>query len=435
MSAQPNLLPPLREDVEPVARRGAALGIIAGLILVAGAAGLAWQRMHPAQEAATRPTRTAIVTRGTLPITARIAGSTSAWRFANITAPKLTVPENDRPMTLLMLAQSGSLVKQGQIIARFDPQSTADHLDDTRDGLHLRRNTLAKVYAQLDLQVEILVQNLRKAKSKLDRARLDLRTIAVRSQIQVAKFQLAVEESQAEYDALQTDLPLQIMSQASFLRIHEISTEIEQVHVDRHQRDMDKLTLHAPVDGMVVLREMHRPGGDQATYAVGDRLSPGGLLMQVVDQRTMQVEGLINQAEYSQFRIGQPATIRLDAYPETQFRGRVYAIGALATAPGRQGAWLRTIPLCVRIDNPDWRILPDLTAAADVTLDSVENALIVPAEALSKDNGQTFIHVQKGDAVERRAVTGARIHGARAALLEGVNEGEIVVLDASLASH
>lgn len=431
MSAQPDLLPPLTEDAQTPAKRSTALGIIAGLILVAGSAGLAWQRTHPAQQAAVRPVRTAIVKRGTLPITALIGGSTSARRFANITAPKLTVPENDRPMTLMMLAESGSRVRQGQIIARFDPQSTADHLDDTQDGLHLRKNTLAKVRADLDLQVEILVQNLRKAKSKLDRARLDQRTIAVRSQIQVAKFQIAVDEALSEYDALQTDLPLQIASQTSLLRIYELNAEIEQIHVDRHQRDMDKLTLHAPTEGMVVVRQMHRHGGEDVTYAVGDRLSPGSLLMQVVDQRSMQVESLVNQAEYGQFRIGQHARIRLDAYPEAEYQGRVYAIGSMATAPGRQGAWLRTIPVRLQIDNPDSRTLPDLSASAEVMVDKVENALLVPAEALLEENGQTFVHVQKGDSVERRAVTGARIHGAHASVLDGINEGEIVVLDQS----
>jgi hypothetical protein len=151
--------------------------------------------------------------------------------------------------------------------------------------------------------------------------------------------------------------------------------------------------------------------------------------MQVVDQRSMQVEGLINQAEYSQFRIGQPAKIRLDAYPDAVFDGRVYAIGSMATAPGRQGAWLRTIPLRVQIDNQDPRILPDLTASAEVIVDQVEDALLVPAAALIEENGQTFVQVQKGDTVERRAVTGARIHGSRAALLDGVSEGEVVVLD------
>jgi len=429
MSAKPDLLPPLPEEAQTPARRGMAMGFIAGLILVAGAAGLAWQRAHPARQAAARPVRTAIVTRGTLPITARIGGSTSARNFANITAPKLTVPESDRPMTLMMLAESGTRVRQGQIIAQFDPQSTADHLDDTRDGLHLRKNTLEKVRANLDLQVEVLVQNLRTAKSKLDKARLDQRTSAVRSQIQVAKFQIAVDEAQAEYDALQTDLPLQIASQTALLRIYELTTEIEQIHVDRHQRDMDKLTLHAPTQGMVVVRQMYRHGGENVTYAVGDRLSPGALLMQVVDQRTMQVESLVNQAEYGQFRIGQHAKIRLDAYPEAEYQGRVYSIGSLATSPGRQSAWLRTIPVRLQIDNPDARALPDLSASAEVLVDQVENALIVPAEALTEENGRTFVQVQKGDTVERRAVTGARIHGARAALLEGVSEGDVVVLD------
>jgi HlyD family secretion protein len=158
-------------------------------------------------------------------------------------------------------------------------------------------------------------------------------------------------------------------------------------------------------------------------------MAPGSLFMQVVDTSTMQVEGLINQADAGQFRIGQSATIRLDAYPGAEYKGRVYSIGALATPPGRQGPWLRTIPIKVQIEDAGTEVLPDLTASAEVIVEQVQDTLLVPAEALIQENGQTFVQVQKPEGVERRAVTPTRVHGSHAALASGVNEGEVVVLE------
>jgi HlyD family secretion protein len=320
-------------------------------------------------------------------------------------------------------------VRKGDVIAAFDPQAVKDHLDDTRDALHDRSNMLARKKTLLDLEVENLTQQLRKAKAKMDKARLDLGTIPVRSGIKAETLRIAAALAEDEFNALEAELPLRIQSQAASLRISELNEEMEQLHVERHEQDLAHLTIHAPNDGTVVVQTMRRSMGEQVTLGVGDRVTPGALLMRVVDSSRMQVEGLINQAECGNFRIGQEAIVRVDAYPEAVFRGRVYAIGAMASNPGRQQYFLRTIPIRVEILDGDSRLLPDLSASADVLVEKAANVLLAPAQALHEENGQTVVYLQKPDGVERRPVVKARVHGSQAALLEGVEAGDVVVID------
>jgi hypothetical protein len=214
------------------------------------------------------------------------------------------------------------------------------------------------------------------------------------------------------------------------MRITEISRILEDQHVERHREDLSRLTLTAPAGGMVVIQTMHRHGGDQVTYSVGDRLSPGALFMRIADRETMQVEGTVNQTEIGHFRIGQEAIVRLDAYPDAAYRGKVTAIGALATAPGRSANYyLRSVPIRVQILDADHRVLPDLSASAEILVDKAEDVLLAPAGAVRQEDGQTFVYVKNGENLEKRPVTIGPAQGAQVALTSGVSEGDVLVIN------
>jgi len=408
------------------------IGLVAGVVVVAVllGAGYAWKSRTEAQRAsAGRTLRTARVQRGTFFERIQLAGNVAARYYTNVTAPKLRLPESDRPMQILTIAGSGSRVRKGEVVASFDPQATKDHLDDTRDGHNNQVNFVARHRAAIDLEQEQLTQQLRKAKAKMEKAILDVKTSIVRSDNKAELLRLMAQEATTEYWALFFQIPLRVESEAAALRMTELSEEIERLHVQRHEEDLRKLTIHSPTDGLVVVQPMRRATGDQSMYDVGDRVWPGSLVLRVVDQKRMHVQTYINQSESMKFRVGQPARIRLDAYPEARYLGRVHSIGALGSVPGRQQYYLRTIPMQIEIMDGDERLLPDLTASAEVEVAREEGALLAPAEAVKEENGEKVVYVQTQDRVERRTVGRTRIHGVQAAIAEGVSEGERVVLD------
>lgn len=219
--------------------------LLLGLIVTAGCSGL-WLRFVRQAEAkqatAARRVVTATVQRGTLEVRVRLTGQVSARIYSNIITPKLRLPEHDRPMTSLSMTSTGQFVHSGAVIAEFDPQSTRDHLDDTRDGLHDCINQLDKVRASVDLETETLSQQLGRARAKLDKARIDLRTLVIRSANRAELMQITVAEAEAEDWALEDQFLMCLQSQAAALRIREIDREMEGMHVARHQQDRASAT-------------------------------------------------------------------------------------------------------------------------------------------------------------------------------------------------
>lgn len=428
----PQPIPPQQPRPEvvpapPEKGRGALWGGL--LLLLAGAVGL-WLFLKPKEPTGIPvAVRTTVAKRGPLEVRVRVTGQTSARMFSNVTAPKLQVPDGDSQMVLLKLAASGSLVRKGEVVAAFDPQSINDHLDDVEDQVKQKENDVEKKRVQQELDTVNLQQSLTVAKAALEKTRLDRKATEIRSEIDQEILRLAEEEATAAYKEQQADLDFQMQSQKADMRIAELAKEDQDRHLKRHQVDKTKFTINASMDGMVVVLQQNRPGGEQVSFAIGDRVYPGTTFARLIDPDHMQIEGTINQSESSHFRLGQDAVVRLDAYPGVTYKGKVSAIGALATGGRNQNYYIRSLPIRVWIDNGDRRVLPDLSGSAEILIQKDDDAIVVPAHAVKDANGKPYVEVKTTAGIERRPVSLGVSNGVEVAVESGLNEGDEVVLN------
>lgn len=403
------------------------------VVLVVGISLGAWRwnaQQKEAEALAAMPTaKTAKVRLAPLHYSVRLTGVTSSRNFINAMAPKLTGPEGNRPMTILSLVTSGSMVKKGQTLMQIDGQSLQDHIDDINSTILQAQGDERKRAAEQALDMEALNQNLRVAKSELDKLKLDAKAKELRTTVDQELLDLAVDESQAKYNQLLKEVDFKKAQQAAEMRILQFTTQRHVRHRDRHKVDLGKFTVNASMDGLAVVQSVFR-GGDNDSIKVGDNVYPGQTVLKVVDPRNMQVEGTMNQAEISDFRIGQMATIGLDAFPGLTLRGKIYSIGALAVAGMRQGNFIRTIPVKIAIDGFDPRLIPDLSAAADVQLRSSETkALLVPRGAVVSEGDKKFVYVKQGANFVKTPVELGEMNEVQAAVSSGLSEGAEVALN------
>jgi HlyD family secretion protein len=150
--------------------------------------------------------------------------------------------------------------------------------------------------------------------------------------------------------------------------------------------------------------------------------------MKVVNPNSMMLEAKINQAESDDFRLGQTAEIRLDAFPGMVMKAKVFSIGAIATGGWRQNPYIRSIPLKLAIDGSDSRLIPDLSGSADVVLDQVKNSLIVPRQAVYRQEGKSFVDVKTAQGFSAREVTVGLTNDTHASILGGLQQGEQIRL-------
>ena len=360
-------------------------------------------------------------------VTLRVSGQTSARNFANITAPLLRGPENRGSLVLLELAKAGSFVKKGQIVARIDAQSAQDHIDDLKDTLSAAENDIRKRTAEQKVEWENMQQTLRVAKAQYDKAKLDFSSAEVKVDLERELLRLSVDEAEKRYAEQQRDIAFRKTSQQAELRILEITLARHKMHMGRHAHDLEKYTITAPMDGLVVMASVFR-GGEMAQIQQGDQVFPGQQVLKIVDTRTMQVEGSVSQSDSGDLRVSQPAKIGFDAFADLGFSGKVYSIGALAVGGWRQNFFVRAVPVRVQISGVDPRLIPDLSAHANIVLETLPSQLQIPLGAVQEVNGKAWVQVKRGEQFERREVKLGKRNSMNVAVASGVQAGDEVRL-------
>jgi multidrug efflux pump subunit AcrA (membrane-fusion protein) len=368
------------------------------------------------------------VTSGPVQRIVRLTGSTSAKNFASVAAPMMRGPDAGRALILIHVANSGAMVKKGEVVARIDAQAMIDHVDDLSATIDQADADIRRRKAEQAMTWENMQQDIRVAKANLEKAKLDLSAAEVRTPVDAEILKLAAEEAEATYKEKLTDLPIQKISFGAELRILELTKDRHVRHRDRHKYDVERFTIQAPIDGLAVMQSIWR-GTEMGQIQTGDQIAPGQPFMKIVDTSRMQMEGVVSQMQSDEMRLGEPALITFDAFPELRLKAKVSSLGAIATGGWWSNYYLRTVRVYLSILDHDNRVIPDLSTAASVSIGETTNALLIPREAVETKDGKSFVRIRAADRYETREVKLGMSDNIHVAVLEGLRAGDEVALD------
>lgn len=337
---------------------------------------------------------------------------------------------NDFMLVLVSVAKAGSHVKKGDVVAEFDRQYMMLRLDDYKaSGVQMDAN-ITKLKANLDVAREAEVQVVRAAKADLDSAMLDLKTVEVRSQIESERLKLSAEQAQARYKQVLEDSKLYEESWRAQLKAAEIDRDQARIEFRRAQSNADRMLIKAPIDGLVVMQTMYR-GGEAVQIREGDQVYPGMFFMSIVDPSSMVMNAIVNQADSEALRLNMKAQIHMDAYADVTLPGTIVGIGAMTRPGGWRASYVREIPIRLKLDGMDPRVIPDLSASADIMLAAAQQAVIAPRAAVFQDSAaqQPFVWLQSPTGWMRREIEVELQNNVAVAVRTGLRKGDVVAVE------
>jgi multidrug efflux pump subunit AcrA (membrane-fusion protein) len=404
------------------------------VIAVAGAAFVLY-RLHSKGAAVVRPAppiRTVAVRAGALERTVRLAGTTAAENSVELRAPYLRGRRGRGDFRILIedLAGAGRRVSQGDVVASFDRMYMQIYADNERAQRVNREASLTKARAAHDLRMLTHQQKLRTAQAAMEKAALDMKTTPVRSAIQAGKLRLAFEEAEAAYRALLNEVPQVEISVSADVERARLEVEEARIEERRAQANVERMEVRAPIGGLVVASEVFH-AGEMKRIQKGDQLRRGQPYMRIVDPDSMIVEARANQVDVESLRLGSPVRVHFDAYPGLTLPGRLRSIGPLAKSAGRRQDFVAEVPVVVKLEGKDPRVIPSLSVGADVVLDREESDGIVPREAVFYDaeDRQPYAFVKTSGGWERRDLELGLSNHIAVAVRSGLSEGELVAAE------
>jgi len=324
----------------------------------------------------------------------------------------------------------GSHVKKGQVVAELDRQYQLVRLDDFRASVTDLENGLKTLRQTLDVEKKAHRASIEAAKADLDKARYDLKTIPVQSAIVAEQLKLAEQEAAARYQELLSEVKPKDDSASAEWRLNTLEHEHAKIELSRAERNAERMLVRAPIDGTTVMSSTWR-GGEFGQIQAGDELYSGMMFVKVVDPRSMIIAATVNQADIETIRVGSAARVRFDAYPDLELPARVYSIGAMPNTGGFRISYVKEVPVVLKLEKLDPRVIPDLSVAVDVILRAEPSAVLAPLEGIFRDapGGPACVFVENQRGWERREVEIGLANNVAAVVRSGLRPGEVIAAE------
>lgn len=182
----------------------------------------------------------------------------------------------------------------------------------------------------------------------------------------------------------------------------------------------DGSDITAPADGTVT----------SIGVSDGDRVSKGQVIAHITNYDDLQTTVQIDELDIPKVKVGQTASIKVNAFPDTTYTGKVTSVANEGTVSNG----VSTFDVTVHMNKPT-NVKVGMTAEVSILVQSKDNALYVPIEAVHSINNEKYVVVEKGDgSVTRQTVKTGISNEDYVEITDGLTEGEVVRLPKVSAS-
>lgn len=261
-----------------------------------------------------------------------------------------------------LAVNEGDIVKQGQFLLQIDPRNLQTQVNSREASLAAARSSLVEARNSIDNART----NLKQAQDTLARQReLFKQGLTARETLDRAESDVKLRES---------DLAQREQS----VKTQETRIRQDEAALENAQFDLNKVRLVSPISGIVTRRNIE----EGETVVVGTMNNAGTVLLTIADLSVIETEVEVDETDIPFIKLGQPAKITIDAFPDKTFPGRVTEVGNSAiqtTGAATTRATNFKVVVTLEGEVPDVR--PGFTCTAVVTTATRQKVVSVPIQA------------------------------------------------------
>lgn len=341
--------------------------------------------------------------RGDLPLRKSISGVADVWEKADI---KAEVSANvDR-----INCEIGQLVRKGQVLVKLDDyQQKLQVANRKANKLKNLSNYLVKETTEVFVNPELTPEQ-----------RKELAEITKKNEKAILDFEKG-KISEAEYDRINDEYEqLLILSGESRVEVLKARENVTQDIIAQKEAELNlqRTFIKSPFPGIVT----------DIYISKGEKASAGQNIVRVVNLNTLYLKGYALESEISNLKKGIKVRTKFDAFPEEYHYGEIQMISREVDAENK------TIPVYVKLDNPEQRFYPGMRAELDIEYKVQQNVIKVPIVAIQPRQNRYLVFVVKdiegttGTAMWEYVELGEK-NDEEQEIKSGVNEGDIVIVE------
>jgi RND family efflux transporter MFP subunit len=236
----------------------------------------------------------------------------------------------------------------------------------------------------------------------------------------------ALEAAQTDLEKVRKNAAVKLRQKEQDVDSARRSLEVTTEELAELREQLEACVVTAPTDGIVTYADPSRPWR-RSEVQVGARISRGQVLMTIPDMSAMIAAVNVSEADIHQVAVGQKATVRSEALADLVMHGEVVKVAEVANSGGWFGSDVKEFQVEIRLaDGEDLK--PGFSCRSEIETVHVADAVTLPLQAVFREADALVVYLQTKGRSERVVVRVGETTDTRVQILEGVSEGDTVML-------
>ena len=349
-------------------------------------------------------------------------GEIDALNSTSVSAPRF---RRRMPLQIIDMAEEGSVVRKGDFLLQLDTSDAQNRLDEAKDEL-------ANAIAQLESEKATIASNMAQLQSQLERekynyeqAKLSLKMMQFEAEAKKQEYELNMKKAEVALRQAEEKIEAQKIIDQATIRKAELAVNQAELDVKQDEQALERLTIKAPIDGLVVYKEIWS-GSGMKKVQIGDTPWPGMPIIGIPDLSKMQAKMTVNEVDISKIEKGQNAIITVDALEGRTYYGSITRVASLARR--EESTNVKVFDIEVLLDSTDGDLRPGMTVDCRIITGRIPDAISIPMQAVFQKDGNTVVYVMGGRGARMREVEVGPKSSDRIVISQGLEPGESVCL-------
>lgn len=328
--------------------------------------------------------------------------------------------------TIVHIVETGTEVKEGDVVCIIEDVSIADNYDRWLLNLESMQADLEKLHASQELERALLDAQVRNNDIEALLADADSLQMQYMSPSERRIKELQREKARIEREQLMRRVEATKELQKTDVMKIERQIVQQERRLEGERKKMESLTLRAPRSGIAV--RARRWPWSQATWNIGDNVWNGRAVVMMPDMERMKVLIYAQETEYKRLHEGDSVAYAFDAMPGNRGWGRITKLSPVGQTR-TEGSAVKTFEIEASVDSLLAPVDPGLSVQCRVYLRHVPDTMVVPTISVFDQDSLKVVYVeQRTGHYEQRTVTLGENSPRSAIVASGLRPGERIAL-------
>lgn len=329
--------------------------------------------------------------RGPFKVDVTTTGELRAKNSTNIRGPEGTREFRIFNLTIQRLVPEGTVVEKGDFVAELDRSELTNSLQDAMLQLEEAQSELELAKLDSSLNLSSARDNLVNLQYALEEAEIAVEQSKFESPAVQRQAQIDLERAQRDLEQAKKSYATQVKKAEANIREINADLQQEQREVERIKETMQRFTIYAPENGMVIYRRTR----DGSKVAAGSNISAWDpVVAELPDFSVMESVTYVNEVDIQKVRVGQSVDVGLDAMEDKNLTGVVTEVANIGEQ--RPNSDSKVFQVVIEINETDSTLRPAMTTSNSIHVNALADAMFVPLETVHTVDSLNFVFKREG---------------------------------------